>query len=536
MSAFDLVPEELRLRPQWVVWKLEGRNGKPRKVPYQPSGERANSTDPATWSTYGAVVETARQHEGVGIGFVLCENDPYVGLDLDSCLNGSGLHPDAEQIVREINSYAEYSPSGKGVRILVRATKPGSRCEVPKMPWGDEIGIFDHNRYLTLTGNRLEGMPEEILDRHEELAALYERLFPIKPKSQPASNGSLAPGDQELLERAFKAGNGAKFQKLYGGDWSGYPSQSEADFALCNLLAFWTGPDVGRIDALFRGSGLMRPKWDRVGERTIREVLEGRTEFYDWPKAKGSKTKASTNGSAPSPPPQPPPEVDGLELLENLRGFITKYMVLPSDQVADLLALWVLHTHAFGAACATPYLRIVSATPESGKTLLLEILKELSRNGWHAVNPSPAVLYRKVHAQAPTLLLDEIDNFPMADKTDALAVLNSGYKRGATVDRCEQNGELKEFNCFCPKASPGSTSSRRCRRCSQGRSPSGSSARHAPRRWSAGLPSGSARMPRSSGPPAQHGRITTSRPSATPLSPPSRTRSATAPAKCGGPC
>jgi 5S rRNA maturation endonuclease (ribonuclease M5) len=151
----------------------------------------------------------------------------------------------------------------------------------------------------------------------------------------------------------------------------------------------------------------------------------------------------------------PPADVDGGQLLASLRAFIERYMVLPSGEVADLLALWIVHTWTFTAAWATPYLRIVSATPECGKTLLLELLAALSRNGWHAVNPSPAVLYRRVHAQTPTLLLDEIDNFPLDDKRDALAVLNAGYKRGATVDRCKENGDLQSFNCFCPKAYAG---------------------------------------------------------------------------------
>jgi putative DNA primase/helicase len=109
--------------------------------------------------------------------------------------------------------------------------------------------------------------------------------------------------------------------------------------------------------------------------------------------------------------------------------------VLPSQRVADLLALWILHTHTHEMAWATPYLRITSATAESGKTLLMEILAELTRRGWHAINPSVAVLYRKIDRDAPTLLLDEMDNYPLDDRRDALAVLNAGYKRGAKVDR-----------------------------------------------------------------------------------------------------
>jgi Protein of unknown function (DUF3631) len=146
---------------------------------------------------------------------------------------------------------------------------------------------------------------------------------------------------------------------------------------------------------------------------------------------------------------------DTAALLGDLRAFITSYVVLPCREAADLLALWTLHTWAFEAAFATPYLRITSATPDSGKTLLLEVLAALTRNGWHAVNPSTAVLYRKIDAHAPTLLLDEIDNYPVSDRRDALSVLNAGYKRGATVDRCKENGDLQSFACYCPKAYAG---------------------------------------------------------------------------------
>lgn len=157
------------------------------------------------------------------------------------------------------------------------------------------------------------------------------------------------------------------------------------------------------------------------------------------------------------PPDQP---IDGAELLGDVAAFIRRYVVLPTpvedaDVIGDMLAAWVLHTWSAEASWATPYLRIVSATPESGKTLLLEILAATCRNGWHAINPSPAVLYRKVDKTAPTLLLDELDNYDLADRTDTLAVLNAGYKRGATVDRSSERGDLQEFSCYCPKAYAG---------------------------------------------------------------------------------
>lgn len=150
-----------------------------------------------------------------------------------------------------------------------------------------------------------------------------------------------------------------------------------------------------------------------------------------------------------------PSAPDGAQLLAEIREFISRYVVLPSEEVADLLALWVLHSHAFEASWATPYLRVVSATPDSGKTLLLEVLASVCRKGWHAVNPSTAVLYRKVDRDQPTLLLDEMDNYPLEDRKDALSVLNSGYKRGARVSRCKENGDLEDFYVFCPKAYAG---------------------------------------------------------------------------------
>jgi primase-polymerase (primpol)-like protein len=89
--------------------------------------------------------------------------------------------------------------------------------------------------------------------------------------------------DDTLLERARSARNGDKFRRLYDeGNIDGYGSRSEADLALVGEIAFWTGPDPDRIDRLFRGSKLMRDKWDRddYRERTIEKALANCTEFY----------------------------------------------------------------------------------------------------------------------------------------------------------------------------------------------------------------------------------------------------------------
>jgi putative DNA primase/helicase len=102
----------------------------------------------------------------------------------------------------------------------------------------------------------------------------------------PSAPSDLA--DAELITRARMASNGASFARLWAGDWSRYDSQSEADAALCSYLAFWTGGDRGRVDSLFRQSGLYRPKWDErhhgdgstYGEGTLNLTLSGQRDYY----------------------------------------------------------------------------------------------------------------------------------------------------------------------------------------------------------------------------------------------------------------
>ncbi len=98
----------------------------------------------------------------------------------------------------------------------------------------------------------------------------------------------LSPSDKSQLMRARAAKNGAKLIKLWNGEWSDYRSQSEADLALCGILAFWLGPDPQRVDRVFRASGLCRTKWDEAhfvggrtyGQATVQKVLEGRSTFH----------------------------------------------------------------------------------------------------------------------------------------------------------------------------------------------------------------------------------------------------------------
>ena len=105
----DNIPEELRKRSQWVVWK-DG------KIPYTPgTQDKASSTDPATWRSFQEAKHALGNGGGFkGVGFVFSPDDPYVGVDLDECVNGNGFSIASHQIVDGLSSYTEYSPSGEG--------------------------------------------------------------------------------------------------------------------------------------------------------------------------------------------------------------------------------------------------------------------------------------------------------------------------------------------------------------------------------------------------------------------------------------
>jgi hypothetical protein len=148
------------------------------------------------------------------------------------------------------------------------------------------------------------------------------------------------------------------------------------------------------------------------------------------------------------------------QLLDRIRDFLTRYVVLPGEDELTALALFVAHTYAFESAHATPYLLVLSPEKRSGKTLLLETLSVLVARPWKVAGSSEAAMFRKIALEQPTLLLDEIDAVfgAATERTEPLrAILNAGNRRGAAVARCggKNRDEVFDFDIFCPKVLAG---------------------------------------------------------------------------------
>lgn len=296
----DNIPAPLKQWPNWVCWTEEIKNGEPTKPPFDVrTGKKAKSDDANTWTTFENAFEYYQEHSnnGIrGIGFELGprQSTVYVGIDLDHCRNSKTgeIEAWAQKIIDKLASYTEISPSGEGIRIWVIAVLPESGRKK------GNIEMYDGDRYLTVTGNHLEGTPFTIECRHEEIEELHRSVFgEKKPEEQPQTeNVSDRIQNDELLKMAFASKNGDKFKQLYEGDCSGYPSRSEAHMALCCHLAFWTGKDPAKMDALFRQSKLFSDyaeKWDKkhfsngltYGQATIKKAIETTSEVYE-PKEK----------------------------------------------------------------------------------------------------------------------------------------------------------------------------------------------------------------------------------------------------------
>ena len=301
------IPVELQKRDQWVTWRLEfregpaGKPGKWTKVPYDAgTGGHAAVNRPTTWSTFRDSIRAYRNGGYAGVGYVFAPSDPYVGIDLDNC-----VRPDdtikrwAVKLLNKLPSYAEVSPSGTGIKVFCRGSLPttetGAKRYV-KNELGGVIGAveaYQHGRYFTITGARLDRGPAGITDCSAEVERLWASIRPTdNAEHVPLQSALQTPSwvtDEMIIRRAGSAANGARFRALWSGDIHAYASPSEADLALCGMLAFWTGPDPKRIDRLVANSGLFRTKWRRVGYRrdTISTALAERTEFFDWGRMRG---------------------------------------------------------------------------------------------------------------------------------------------------------------------------------------------------------------------------------------------------------
>lgn len=232
------IPQELKDRPQWIVWRTERRDGRLTKTPYTVTNCKAESDNPATWTTFDrawAKYQNAPTKFD-GVGYVFSADDPYCGVDLDLCLapDGSFITDWAEQALEWLPSYTEVSPSGRGLKIIARGRFPIPPDKTGKSFRGvaacgaangkqPEVAVWNDRRYFAVTGQVFNGHAA-IADCQAGIERLYQTYWgeTKTPRKRAAATGSNAGDDHggvhaealRAMKRATKSmqdnGDGSK--------------------------------------------------------------------------------------------------------------------------------------------------------------------------------------------------------------------------------------------------------------------------------------------------------------------------------------
>jgi P4 family phage/plasmid primase-like protien len=163
---FNEIPLDLKTIPRFLLWKYtlvgDAEHQKWSKLPVQPTGKAASSTNPATWTDFLTAQKAYENGNFDGIGFVFTGDDNLVGVDIDDCRDPDtgNLSDFARKIVDNVQGYCEVSPSGTGVKIFTRADLHAAHVD-------HSIGleVYPKSRYFTITGHHIQGdLPNEPQD------------------------------------------------------------------------------------------------------------------------------------------------------------------------------------------------------------------------------------------------------------------------------------------------------------------------------------------------------------------------------------
>ncbi len=294
--VWENIPLDLANRPQWLLWRFEAKEGqaKPLKVPYWTTGARrggtqGGDTDRAKLVTLGEARRAYERGNYSGVGFAFLPGDGLIGIDIDGAidLDTGEVSKRLQAIITAVDSYTEYSPSGKGAHIIVTGETTTNKC--------NDIGleIFSGRQYFTFTGRHWAGTPRTVnaisdkvlkrLNNTVDAAKVKGRAAAAASPAAAAPRAASAADLRTRVESALQALSpdmgyndwiaiGWALREAFGdfgfGLWSSWSARSAKYQGDGDLQAHWksfTGnraPDdaVGVIFARARDAGWKAPR------------------------------------------------------------------------------------------------------------------------------------------------------------------------------------------------------------------------------------------------------------------------------------
>lgn len=354
--GYEKIPADLTALKRWVV--ARSVNDKPPLV--AGSLRAASVSDPTTWSSFDEAVSCASIN-GFQIGFVL--GDGIAGIDLDLPLTPEQAQRHSK-ICSLVDSYQEISCSGNGVHLLVKGSVPSG---VRK----DQVEVYSEGRYFIVTGNVLKDTP--ISDCQEFLTTMWNEMSEKNGAIELVEYPSKL-SDNEILQMAFQASNAEKFGRLWNGDWTKYPSQSEADHALLSILCFYSCSNE-QVRRIFRMSALGQREKTSKKDYHINKALgkiRGRQEAETLPQVDISALLAKyadpvpelAADFVPNPVPNPPHLLNG-----HANGSVSTIEVVPILEPSPRCATFP--PGLIGEMADYIYSSAIRPIPEVGLTMAL---------------------------------------------------------------------------------------------------------------------------------------------------------------------
>lgn len=280
-------PSFLREKRVWVMWKYITINDRKTKVPFTTNGHQASTTKASTWTSYMSAVlalendKDTHAHHFDGIG--VCFDGSFTGVDIDHCVEDGIVNDVAKDVIAMLDSYTELSPSKTGVHILVEGVIEQTRNRRKD----SGIEMYSKGRYFTFTAARIVDCPQEMKVNVEGLRKVYAKyLYQVDVVNEPSDCGTTVRDDnvvdahdtindstvvsdaaiEEVMKRMRKSPKWAEIESLMSGEGmtTAAYDDSSADLSFCNHLAYWTRRNINLMDAIFRTTKLMRPKWDEI--------------------------------------------------------------------------------------------------------------------------------------------------------------------------------------------------------------------------------------------------------------------------------
>lgn len=424
-ALITAIPEALRQRPQWVLWRLDLKDGELTKVPYSDVQRKARANDPKTWLSFDRALQRWQENPSgwAGIGYEFSADDPYTGIDLDSCLDPTTGRvadwADAE-LALLLPTYAEISPSGTGIKLIIQTERIHTLGSGKDKSAG-QVEVYSRGRFFAITGNAFEDAPPTIAQVDDALieqiiAREQQRRGARKPAASAAHdtrpnglNGAYPPLHLPQLAHVL--------EQLHPDRWAAYDDWLRIGMALHH----WADGDAHRMNtarSLFdqyskerapEAYGQVEEKWISFGKRdgqapdvtvgTLIRWAREDTEHNDPPhpaEAIGEEEAADIENPAPIAVVASFPELpeaariddvigtDACPWLDEYIAFSRRWSPQSYDGFHEACGLWVLATVAarrvmlpFGGDKFTPlYTALCARTSIWAKSTAANIAKE----------------------------------------------------------------------------------------------------------------------------------------------------------------